>query len=90
MQNPSVTALLAEAFAVAHAHHPKLMERWVALSSHIGGLLPASGLMMSVQEVGRIDTILRATEDERREAGIGNALPGDPMASVPQFTFSGI
>lgn len=54
----------------------------------VGVLLPASAIGVSVQEVGRIDIVLRAMEDERRQVGIGNIMPGDPMAFGTQATFS--
>jgi hypothetical protein len=66
------------------------MEKWVALSRDIGALLPTSALIVSVQEVGRLDVVLRALEDEHREIVIGNAMPSDPLAFKTQAAFSGI
>jgi hypothetical protein len=66
------------------------MEKWVALSRDIGALLPTSALIVSVQEVGRLDVVLRALEDEHREIVIGNAMPSDPLAFNTQAAFSGI
>ena len=65
--NPSksvVRQLLATTFAVALSQHPELHQKWIDISFRIGSLLPNSLLMMSIQDIGKIDMLLRSVEKE--------------------------
>ncbi|MGG5823947.1 hypothetical protein [Falsiroseomonas sp. HW251] len=53
-------------------------------------MLPNATFMEAVQKAGRIDIVVRTMEDERRDAGIGQAMQGDPMAFGLHADLSGI
>jgi hypothetical protein len=61
----SVSKMIAAAFAHAAQTHASLDEAWIRVSHHLGGALPDSLLMHSVQRDGRLDLVLRCMEDER-------------------------
>jgi hypothetical protein len=60
----TVGELLVGAFVVARSTHPELGQTWTTLSWRIGGLLPRSMLMATVQRLGEIDAVCRAVERE--------------------------
>lgn len=59
-----VTSMIGDAFQVSLMQYRELSELWIKFSFHFGGLLPNSLLLMSVQRIGRLDTLLRCMEDE--------------------------
>lgn len=59
-----VSGLITAAFAQASNAYPDLHKAWIQASFRIGGLIPASLLMASVQQSGSLDLALRAMEDE--------------------------
>src|ERR1700737_4387195 len=61
----AVAEFFAAGFKEAHSRWPELHEDWVALSVRVGGLLPHSSLMSSIQAVGDLDLALRCMEDDR-------------------------
>lgn len=60
----TVTELVGAAFAHASARHRPVHEQWVSASFCVGRLLPRSHLMISTQEIGHLDVLLRSMEDE--------------------------
>jgi hypothetical protein len=64
LNHPAMTPLLNAAFFAAMGRWSALHEQWVRISFKIGGLLPGSLFMCSVQDIGRLDMILRTLEDE--------------------------
>lgn len=80
MATPSVTELMLAAFTIATNGQPRLFERWVRISHQIGSRLPTSRLRKSVQDVGQLDVIVRAIEDERR--GFGLDQPGPHLMAA--------
>lgn len=61
---PTVSSLISAAFNVAAVHHSDVRRRWTNVSLRVGSLLPDSLLMVSLQQSGRIDVVLRSMEDE--------------------------
>jgi len=61
---PQITFAFDAAFSLSSREHSDLHHRWIKISARIGGELPGSMLMASVQRVGRIDMLLRSLEDE--------------------------
>jgi hypothetical protein len=60
----TVNQCVVQAFQIARASYPDLHKTWIGVSFRIGGLLPNSLLLPSVQRSGDIDMLLRAMEDE--------------------------
>lgn len=56
-----VTKLLSAALEHSNIQYPELHKKWVAISFQMGN---PSKLMLSVQQGGRIDLLLRSLEDE--------------------------
>lgn len=63
--NATVTDLIFNAFTLAFSDQRTVRESWIRISHGIGSLLPDSLLVMSVQQVGIIDILLRSLEKER-------------------------
>ena len=61
-----VSPYIAAALVLAEPRYRDVWQRWVTVSCKIGGHLPKSLLVVSVQHMGRLDTLLRCMEDERR------------------------
>ncbi len=61
----AVTDTVAKAFALAFSDQRPFYERWIAISHKIGALLPDSHLVVSIQQVGTVDVLLRSLEKER-------------------------
>jgi hypothetical protein len=59
-----VSKLIAEAFAQASHKYASLHGSWIQVSVRVGGLLPHSLLMFSIQRDGSLDLVLRCMEDE--------------------------
>jgi hypothetical protein len=62
--SPSISRLITTAFAQARIRNQPLYESWTRIAWRIGGLLPRSTLVMSVQRDGEIDLVLRGMEDD--------------------------
>jgi hypothetical protein len=60
----SVSKMIAGAFEQAAQTHASLHEAWIRVSVRLGGVLPDSRLMSSVQNDGRLDLVLRCMEAE--------------------------
>ncbi len=58
------TQLVGMAYATAFQQHTETHKRWIAASFKVGGQLPHSLLMVSIQRVGQLDILLRSMEDE--------------------------
>lgn len=56
--------LITAAFCGAISQHSELKNEWIKLSHIIGGKLPASLVMDSIQKIGDLDILLRCMEDE--------------------------
>jgi hypothetical protein len=60
----NVSQLIAAAFALAKQRMSPQYQQWIDASYAIGGLLPNSMLVSSVQKEGEIDLVLRCMEAE--------------------------
>ncbi|MGX8882118.1 hypothetical protein ACWWD9_02775 [Methylovorus sp. SPW-M1] len=60
----TVTRLLVTAFSQAAASQRAIYERWINTSIRVGGLLPKSTLMISVQSLGHLDMMIRGMEND--------------------------
>lgn len=56
--------LLSLLFAAGRASYQSLNEEWINASVRIGGTLPHSLIMVSVQRLGEVDLVCRAVEKE--------------------------
>lgn len=65
----SVGQLLAAAFGIARIQQASLHKAWIDASHKIGGPLPNSLAMMSVQRAGELDLVLRCMESEFKPSG---------------------
>lgn len=59
-----VTEMIIAAFTQSATIQKDILNLWIKASYNIGGLLPTSGLSISVQSIGQIDILLRSMEDE--------------------------
>lgn len=59
-----VRELIQAGFQLASSKYPDLHSAWVTASYRIGGQLPGSLLVSSVQRAGELDILLRCMEDE--------------------------
>ena len=64
MLRRSVSDLMVNAFVWARKQQSSTVKVWVGVSHRVGGLLPKSGLLVSVQRIGELDVLLRCMEDE--------------------------
>jgi hypothetical protein len=60
----SVTHSLMAAFAEARTQYPQIEKVWLGASYSWGCRMPNSLLMMSVNDAGRLDVVIRSMEDE--------------------------
>ena len=65
-----VGQIIQSAFGLASSKYPDIHRSWVTISYRIGGKLPNSGLVSSVQRAGELDVLLRCMEDE---LGVGDS-----------------
>lgn len=65
----TVGQLLASAFGIARIQQLSLHRAWLDTSFKIGGQLPSSLAMMSVQHAGELDLVLRCMENEFNPSG---------------------
>lgn len=63
----NVSSLVAMAFGHAAVGQRARTDAWVRLSHEIGSRLPSSLLGMSIQRIGRLDSVLRCMEEERAQ-----------------------
>lgn len=56
--------IIAQAFLSAAERYPELRSAWINTSIEIGGKVPASKLIESVQRIGELDMLLRSMEDD--------------------------
>jgi hypothetical protein len=73
-----VGELIQTAFRQASIRNPDLHAAWVTTSYRLGGLLPASTLVSSVQRAGELDQLIRCMEDE---------FSVNQESQEPDFTF---
>ena len=59
-----VNAAISLGFRIAAVAHREINERWIKASFRVGGALPSSSLVSSVQRCGELDMVLRAMEEE--------------------------
>ena len=57
---------MSAAFGLAFTQHQKTRETWINISLRIGGLLPESELLASIQRIGDLDIMLRCMEEETK------------------------
>jgi hypothetical protein len=60
----TVTQLITEAFVLARSRYPEIHKAWISTSGRLGGLLPSSLFMLSLQRAGDLDMVLRCMEDD--------------------------
>lgn len=63
-----ISSLVSEAFDAAGVRYRAISATWIKVSSRVGGLIPNSLLMPNLQNVGRLDLLLRCMEDEQARA----------------------
>lgn len=56
--------LLVSVFAASRASNIDLSKRWIKASFRLGGLLPRSMMMVTIQRLGEVDLVCRALENE--------------------------
>jgi hypothetical protein len=84
----AVSDLIAASFKQASERYPTLHKAWIRISYRLGGLLPKSLLLNSVQRYGELDLVLRCMEDELAPK-VGNT-PGLDNHYQYQLLFSEI
>ena len=62
----TVKQLMSAAFGLAFTQHRETRETWISISHRIGGLLPESELVVSIQRIGDLDIVLRCMEEETK------------------------
>jgi hypothetical protein len=72
----NISKAIAGAFQQAAQTHASLHEAWIRLSVRLGGALPNSRLMSSLQRDGSLDLVLRCMEDERAAGAQAPELEG--------------
>src|SRR3954470_4158333 len=60
----TVSDLITASFRQASERQRALHQAWIRISYRVGGLLPKSLLLYSVQQYGELDLVLRCMEDE--------------------------
>lgn len=60
-----ISKLIEAAFAESQLRNEELHSRWIQISFKIGGQLPQSLLLLSVQQLGSLDLLVRSIEQER-------------------------
>jgi hypothetical protein len=65
-----VSQLVSATFRQATAQHPALCHKWIQISARVGGSLPASQLIATVQMLGDLDMVLRCMEDDFRPSAV--------------------
>ncbi|MBR0823010.1 hypothetical protein [Bradyrhizobium liaoningense] len=63
----SVSQLLQAAFAMANANYPSFANKWTTASYRVESAMIGTMASKKVQDMGRIDVLSRALEDEERE-----------------------
>ena len=81
---PTISNLINAAFEQAAAQRPDRHQQWVTLSYRLGGELPNSMLTSAIQNVGHLDLLLYAVEDEAAREITGG--PARPISSLHQQT----
>lgn len=79
---------MAAAFDSAAERQQSGLDRWRRTSLTIGAFAPRSLLYVSVQELGRLDAVLRCMEDERRDS-VSSSDQG-MRGFTEQMTLSGL
>jgi hypothetical protein len=74
--------LIQAAFRQASIRNPDLHAAWVTASYRLGGLLPTSTLVSSVQRAGELDQLVRCMEDE-----FSFNQDGQKPSQEPDFSF---
>ncbi|MBL8708081.1 MAG: hypothetical protein JNL25_02710 [Rhodospirillaceae bacterium] len=74
-----ISRMLADAYALSLSRQPHLNASWVGAGVRVGAKLPTSSLIMSVQQIGRIDILLRCLEED--------CLADQSMSSYSPFSF---
>jgi hypothetical protein len=90
----SISQLLVTAFTAARQRQTDLPTKWVQISVRLGGLLPASLLMASVQREGEADALIRCLEDEMaervRSKNISDMFAGHYLNIMTTYWIGGI
>jgi hypothetical protein len=60
----TVRKIVATAFSQGFLHYPNEHKEWIRISFRIGGNLPGSLLVSSVQKAGQLDLLIKCMEDE--------------------------
>ncbi|WP_027548325.1 hypothetical protein [Bradyrhizobium sp. WSM2254] len=63
----TVSQLLQTAFAMANGSYPSLADQWTAASYRVDSAMIGTMVFAKVQDLGRIDVLSRALEDDERE-----------------------
>jgi hypothetical protein len=63
-QTEIIGPTLANLFHTARAQHQELNKTWIKIAAKVGGRLPASMLLITIQRDGDVDLLLRSIENE--------------------------
>lgn len=66
METGAATQAIAQVLNIALTEHNNTFRKWIDISFRIGSILPLSSLSMSIQNLGRLDIIIRTLESEFR------------------------
>jgi hypothetical protein len=69
----NIAQTVAAAFMLASSRFQELHRTWISISAKVGGQLPNSLLVVSVQRSGELDMLLRGMEDDFSPTSAGEA-----------------
>lgn len=82
-----VSEHILSGFQLAAKQQASVTQSWITASHRLGGALPGSLLMMSIQRAGRLDTVLRSMEDEFINVAMPEEIRSwlaEPLASLSE------
>lgn len=81
MTSMTIGQLVTLLFGAGRATYPELNKQWITASFRIGGLLPKSLMMVTIQRLGEVDLVCRALENELQK----NPAPEGEMDFRPNY-----
>lgn len=83
----SVSELILSGYRLAEMKQEAVARSWITGSHRLGGALPGSPLVSSLQRVGRLDAVLRCMEDEFANGTLGEDVRpwvAEPLVSLSE------
>lgn len=83
----SVSELILSGYQLAATQQRAVTEAWTTGSIRLGGALPGSLLLVSIQRTGRLDAVLRCMEDEFISAVLSDDIRpwiAEPLSSLSE------